>query len=139
MDGVETSNVTYLPVTDPRIFLVVDDEEDNRILAGYALRKAFPTVRVLGAATIDEALQLACEAGPDGILTDHHLGAEEGSQFVRKLVAAGVNCPVVMVTSSSDPIVHQRAYDAGAAHVFFGNDWNFIGFFQNHFAAIRNG
>ncbi len=118
-----------------RTFLVVDDNEDNRILAGYALRKAFPQAQVFEAQQIDEALRLAQEVHPDAILTDHHLSVDYGTHFVENLAAHGVNCPVVMVTATLDPAVHKRAYAAGAAHVFAGHDFDFIGYLQEQLGA----
>jgi CheY-like chemotaxis protein len=121
-------------VSKSRTFLVVDDNADNRILMNYALRKAFPGALVIDAEQIDEALQAACEARPDAILTDHHLGTGDGASFMQHLAAAGVRCPVVMVTSSIDPAVAQRAYTAGATHVFAGADSDFVGYFKRLFA-----
>jgi len=122
---------------DKRTFLVVDDSEDNRILAGYALRKAFPGAKIVEAHLIEEALRLARETHPDAILTDHHLSVEYGTHFVHHLVESGIRCPVIMVTASLDPRVHRRAYRAGAAHVFAGDDFDYVGFLQRWFAGRR--
>jgi len=119
------------PMAKGRTFLVVDDNEDNRILASYALRKAFPGANIFEAHLIDDALRLARELHPDAILTDHHLSVDYGTHFVENLAAEGVTCPVVMVTASLDPAVHQRAYSAGAAHVFAGPDFDFISYLQD--------
>lgn len=72
---------------------------------------------------------------PDGIVTDHHLGAHDGVQFMRPLAAAGVECPVIMVTASSDPAVRRRAREAGAARVFTPTDRDFVAYFRDCFAA----
>jgi CheY-like chemotaxis protein len=116
-------------------FLLVDDNEDNRFLAGYALRKAFPGSRIVETDQISEALRMARELRPDGILTDHHLGAQCGAGFVDALHDEGIDCPVVMVTASVDPAVHERAYVSGAARVFAGADFDFVGFFRTYFDA----
>lgn len=121
-------------MAEKRTFLVVDDNEDNRYLASYALQKAFPGANVVEAHMIDDALRLARELHPDAILTDHHLSVDYGTHFVEKLAANGIRCPVVMVTASLDPSVHRRAYAAGAAHVFAGHDFDFIGYFHDWFA-----
>lgn len=117
-----------------RTFLVVDDNEDNRILASYALRRAFPGAEVVEAHLIDEALRLARTTHPDAILTDHHLSVDYGTHFVEDLAANGVRCPVVMITASLDPTVHKRAYAAGATHVFAGHDFDFIAYLKDWFA-----
>lgn len=117
-----------------RTFLIVDDSEDTRVLTGILLQKAFPGARIVATDQMDDALRLAQETQPDGIVTDHHLGTADGAGFVQRLTTAGLRCPVVMVTSSSDPAVHRRAYDAGAAHVFAGRDFDFVRFFRRRFA-----
>jgi CheY-like chemotaxis protein len=121
------------PVTPARTFLVVDDHEDNRYLTHRLLLKAFPGSRVVEAATTVDALAAAQWGRFDGILTDHHLGARDGAAFLQELRTLGVNCPVVMVTSSSDPQVHDRAYKAGAARVFAGADLDFVSYFRSLF------
>ena len=113
-----------------RRFLVVDDSEDNRFLARHALLKAFPGAEVIEAATAEAAIGIAQSAHLDGVVTDHHLGDQDGAGFMQQLRDAGVRCPVVMVTASSDPRVHRRAYDVGAARVFAGSDWDFVPFFR---------
>lgn len=118
-----------------RSFLLVDDSEDNRFLQAHALRRAFTGARIVEAATVEQALSAAAVDRFDGVITDNHLGAKEGPEFVQHLRAAGVSCPVVMVTASSDPNVHRRAYDAGAARVFFDSDLDYVGFFRRRFEA----
>lgn len=120
-----------------RTFLIVDDTEDNRFLAGHALRKAFPGAHIVEASTADEALDIAPKLALDGVLTDHHLGASDGDKLMRDLAAAGVRCPVVMVTASPDPAVHRRAREAGAAQVFSGTKTDFVGYFRDYFARTE--
>ena len=112
-------------------FLVLDDDPDNRFLVQHALRKAFPDAVVLEASFTDEAVTRAAGVDLDGIITDHHLGRVDGSSLVQRLREVGVQCPVVMITSSSDPAVFRRAYEAGAARVFAGSDVDYVGYFRN--------
>lgn len=125
-------------VSKTRTFLIVDDTEDNRFLAGYALRKAFPGACIVEASTAEEALNIAPKLDLDGVLTDHHLGASDGAQLMHDLAAAGVRCPVVMVTASPDPAVHRRAREAGAAQVFSGTKTDFVGYFRDYFAHTES-
>lgn len=111
-------------------FLVLDDDGDSRFLARHALEKAFPGSAVLEATSTDEAIQAAKNATFDGVITDHHLATRDGAAMIGKLRDLGVRCPVVMVTASSDPAVFRRAYAAGAARVFAGTDFDFVGYFR---------
>jgi CheY-like chemotaxis protein len=113
-----------------RTFLVLDDNADNRYLAAHALKRGFPGAQILEAATTQQAVVLAQQTRPDGIITDHHLGVEDGIAFIRDIRKTGLDCPVVMVTASSDPKVHQLAYNAGAARVFAGSQIDFVSYFQ---------
>ena len=53
----------------------------------------------------------------DIVLTDHSLRGDNGAGFIARLRELRVTCPVVMVTGSSDPKVHEQAYAAGATRV----------------------
>ena len=119
-------------ITNPT-FLVLDDDDDTRYLSRHALKRGFPGARVIESSCLDHALEVARHVHLDGVLTDHHLGTDEGPSMVGRLREAGVACPVVMVTSSSDPKIFKRAYQAGAARVFAGSDFDFVGYFRAHF------
>jgi CheY-like chemotaxis protein len=114
-------------------FLVLDDDDDSRFLTQHALKRGFPGCQIVESLSPDDTLRRIHAVKPDGILTDHHLGTHDGAAFMHQLRDAGVGCPVVMLTSSSDPAVHRRAYAAGAARVFAGHDRDFVGFFRSHF------
>lgn len=100
------------------LFVLLDDDEDNRLLIGSALRRAFPGAQLLEPVTVPEAIAAVEGVHIDGVITDHHLADAEGPEFVHALRARGVDCPIIMVTTSSDPRVHRRAYAAGADRVF---------------------
>jgi CheY-like chemotaxis protein len=106
-------------------FLVLDDDEDMRFLHGCELRKEFPECIVLECESTDAALERSADVHLDAVITDHSLRGDDGAVFIRKLRELGVICPVVMVTGSGDPRVHEEAYAAGATHVFFGTKLGF--------------
>lgn len=117
------------------IFLVLDDDATSRYLNRRALQKAFPSSTVVECDSPAEALAATETTRLDAIITDHHLGQEDGAEFVKSLRSQGVRCPVLMVTGSSDPEVHQRAYRAGADRVFFGANLNFSAYLKNRLAV----
>ena len=126
-------------LTGSRTFLVVDDNDDNRFLTAHALRKRLPGSQVIACATVEEALQACHNTKFDGVLTDHHLGDQDGPAFMAQLRSAGVQCPVVVITGSSDPTVHARAYAAGASRVFYGPEMDFAGYFRRTLATSTQG
>lgn len=120
-------------VSAERTILVLDDDDDTRHLMRVRLQRAFPRLTVLAYADAEAAIAAASSHRVDGVITDHHLGTKDGSSIIRRFREAGVACPVVMFTGSSDPSVYRRAYEAGAAHVFAGADTDYIGFFKAQF------
>lgn len=121
-----------LPVqAKPFVFLVLDDDVTARFLNRSLLETVFPQSTVVECGSVGEAIDTTAQVPVDAVITDHHLGASDGSEFVERLRAQGASCPVLMVTNSSDPKVHARAYAAGASRVFFGNDTNFTAYLQD--------
>ena len=113
-----------------RTFLILDDDPDNRFLIRYGLTKAFPGAHVLEYDDADKALAGIREVRLDAVVSDHHLSTRDGASFITDLRSLGNTCPIVMVTASSDPAVHRRAYEAGASRVFSGNDLDFAGYLR---------
>lgn len=118
-------------VGPPLTFLVLDDDSTSRFLSRAMLELEFPDCTVLESHSVADALATTDGRRLDAVITDHHLGEADGSEFVSRLRARGASCPVIMVTGSSDPKVHARAYAAGASKVFFGGETDFIGYLQS--------
>lgn len=121
-------------MTDIPTFLILDDDEDTRYLTRRALLQGFLGCRVLECDNVDAALIAARDIRIDGVITDHHLGTKDGCAFIAELRAANISCPVVMVTGTSDPNVHRRASEAGAARVFGGESRDFVSYFREWFS-----
>ena len=130
---LETAVARLLPVADemlPRTFLVLDDNATSRYINRSLLETEFPRSSVIECGTVREALDVSRSLQLDAVITDHHLGESDGSEFVAQLRAQGASCPILMVTNSSDPKVHARAYAAGAAKVFFDREMDFAGYLK---------
>ena len=106
-------------------FLVVDDDADMRFLHRCELEKEFPGCTVVECETAEEALERSGQIQFDAVLTDYSLRGDSGTAFIARLRARGATYPVVMVTGSSDPKIHDEAYIAGATRVFFGSKLGF--------------
>lgn len=125
LESTVTSALHAEPPVAPLVFLVLDDDEASRYLNRALLETEFPRSAVIECGSVQEALAASSGRHLDAVITDHHLGQGDGAEFVSGLRAQGATCPVLMVTGSSDPKVHARAYAAGASRVFFGSDLDF--------------
>lgn len=119
-------------------FLVLDDNPDGRLLNRSMLEQAFPRSTVVECGSTREAIDASSRLRLDAVITDHHLGESNGGEFIRQLRAQGAACPILMVTNSSDPKVHERAYTAGASRVFFGGNMNFTSYLRDKLAEARS-
>ncbi len=110
--------------------LIVDDDADNRFLLAHAITKSVKECSVVACASSAEALAMVKTRRIDAIVTDHHLGDQAGADFIGQVRRRGVACPIVMVTSSSDPKIERDAYQAGATKVFMGGRGDFGSFLR---------
>jgi len=95
--------------------LIVDDEESLRLTFEMFLRRAgYEHVKV--ASTLREALELIDSFSFDLIISDIVLEADKGTDLLRHIREAGINCPVVMITGfpnldSASEAVRYGAFD----------------------------
>ena len=116
-------------------FVVLDDDADNRFLHRYTLKKTFPGCSVVECGSAEEALQKCAGPQIDAILTDHHLGGPDGSEFINALRQKQVTCPILMVTANSDPRIERQAYAVGATRVFTPADRDFAAYLKSVLGA----
>jgi two-component system cell cycle response regulator DivK len=93
--------------------LVVEDNEDNRVLVAKVLGLA--GYRVVEAASGEEALELVARGPPDLILMDLNLGGMNGFEATRRLKddPASARVPVVALTAYAMVGDRERALEAG--------------------------
>ena len=94
--------------------LLIDDDPDIRLLAGFVLGAAGHQVAFAetGRAGIDAARQSF-----DLVVLDYRLGDMTGSDVLPALLDAAPARPVVFLTGTDDPAAAQALLDAGAAAV----------------------
>lgn len=107
-----------------RVVLVIDDSEDCASTMEIALG-AVPGVAVLVTATAEQALQLLETNNVAAIITDLHLPAMDGLEFLKHVRAdkRWARMPILVISGDSDPGTPGRVRGAGAT-VFFAKPYS---------------
>lgn len=100
---------------NPKI-LLIDDDEDDRILTHDLLREAFGTEPDLHwVADWEEGLKSVVGGGYDIFLVDYRLGERDGLDLIREAAALGCSAPSILLTGQDSRDVDLSAGEAGAA------------------------
>jgi len=91
---------------------IVDDEEGIRKALGRLLRAA--GLEAHGYANGQEFLTAAAERRPDCVVLDLHMPGMSGLQVLRKLKAAGLLLPIVVITAHDEPETREQCLSSGA-------------------------
>lgn len=92
------------------VVLVVEDED---VLLETYLGLLEPHFRLLAAANLKDALDIAAGTTVDLILTDFHLGSDPGTALVEALEDDSERPPIPIVMITGDPSVRRRALELG--------------------------
>lgn len=98
-----------------RNILIVDDEESLRLTFEMFLRReGYENIKVAG--TFQQAVELINSFPFDLIISDVVLEGDKGTDLLRHIREAGINCPVVMITGfpnldSASEAVRYGAFD----------------------------
>ena len=96
--------------------LVVEDNADQALLTGAALRRHTPPMEMTLVRNARECLQILGESSYSAILLDHHLPGTSGLELLRAIQTRCASAPpVLMVTGHGDERVAVDAMKAGAA------------------------
>lgn len=100
---------------DAKIVLLVEDDEDNRIV--YATMLAHHGYELVETADGEEAVRLAKEKLPDIILMDISIPGIDGWTATERIRADGATreIPIVVMTTHALPDVRARADELGCA------------------------
>jgi DNA-binding response OmpR family regulator len=94
-----------------RVLLVDDDPEIVQFLALLLDLEGFETVV---ATRGDEALAASIAEPPSVVLVDVAMPELDGLELCRRMRAAGIACPIVVVSARPAPDLPERARAAGA-------------------------
>lgn len=99
---------------DPKIILVVEDNEDTREILLYRL-KSMGNFEVLLAANGKEAIEMATKSRPDLIIMDLKMPVMDGWEATKALRQTdwGKNLPVIALTAQAMERDEEKALDAG--------------------------
>jgi CheY-like chemotaxis protein len=89
----------------PWVVLVVDDNEDFRVLLSHMLTSGRSMLQVVTAQSGEEALALVPRVRPDAVITDLMMPRMNGFELCRHLRADPITAtvPLVMVTANESP------------------------------------
>ena len=103
-------------LTDPIRVLLIDDDEDEIVLARHLLAESgMSRVSLDWTPDYDAALDDMASHRHDVYLLDYRMGAHDGLELLREALARGCFAPVVMLTGQGDGEVDLAAMRAGAA------------------------
>lgn len=102
--------------TDPIRVLLIDDDEDEVVLARHLLAESRMSRFTLDwTSDFDAALDDMASHQHDVYLLDYRMGAHDGLELLREALARGCAAPVVILTGYGDDEVDLAAMRAGAA------------------------
>ena len=96
--------------------LIVEDSLPFLEAVRGALQQKFPFVEFEQAADVEQAQRVAATFQPDLVFVDVRLADESGLELTRRLKAAQVAAPVVVLTSYDLPEYKHEAFSCGADH-----------------------
>lgn len=96
--------------------LVIDDELIDQKSIKRAISKSEIVADISFAANGKEALEIVSDSEFDCIFVDYLLPDIDGIELVKQMVAKGVDVPMIVVTSQTDPTLSEQALNAGATN-----------------------
>jgi CheY-like chemotaxis protein len=96
--------------------LVVDDSQGARAVIAGSLASSGFTTSVAESAF--EALEVLNEEHIDALVVDFSMPAQDGVELVRKVRAAGIELPIVMLSGVAKSEDQERALEAGVDAFF---------------------
>ena len=124
--------------------LLVDDDEDAYILIRRLLgRIAHKKMEVEWAKSYQAGVEKIAQPDHDIYLVDHRLGEKTGIDFLKEAQTRNLQCPIIILTGSSDPTIDWEAARTGAADFLLKDKLDpdtlerSIRYSMQHFATLR--
>jgi signal transduction histidine kinase len=103
-----------ISLTDTIRALMIDDDEDDFILTRAQLALLLrPRIELEWVSSFQEGLDAMRSNRYDVYLVDYRLGAENGLDLIRSVIALGCKKPIIMLTGVGDREIDEEALAAG--------------------------
>src|SRR5918998_3823234 len=93
--------------------LLIDDNEDDRVLIIYELRREFPELQVESIIDTESLHQALTTGNFNLVITDYQLRWNDGLTVLREIKTRYPTYPVIMFTDSGDQEIAVEAMKAG--------------------------
>jgi len=93
--------------------LLIDDNEDDRVLIIYELRREFPELQVEPVIDTESLHQALTTGNFNLVITDYQLRWNDGLTVLRDIKTRYPSCPVIMFTDSGDQEIAVEAMKSG--------------------------
>ncbi|MDA0772673.1 MAG: response regulator [Cyanobacteria bacterium] len=106
--------------------LIVDDDNDDVLIISELFEESFPEldIKLEHADNYEKALSLLETNHYDLAFLDYRIGHENGLDLFRKIIAAGIEVPVVMATGQGDERTAVDAMKLGATDYMIKSEIN---------------
>ncbi|MGC9965273.1 MAG: PAS domain S-box protein [Syntrophobacteraceae bacterium] len=98
-----------------RVLLIEDDEDDYMVLRDMLSEIGSTTFHLEWVKTYEAGVEGICRAEHDVYLLDYRLGAKDGVELLREVMARGCSMPIILLTGQGGYDVDIEAMEAGAA------------------------
>jgi signal transduction histidine kinase len=125
---------------EPLHILIVDDDEDHRLLSSASLRRALADefeVQISESVSGKEALDALAEGTHDLVFLDYRLPGIDGLEVLAELQLRHADVPVVFVTSQGDREIVLEAMKRGATDFIAKDDFGHARLLQSVRSALE--
>src|SRR4051794_29604509 len=96
----------------PYRFTLAEDDPDQLFLMHRMLSKAFPDASIASFSNAEDALRHIVATGTDILITNHAMGAMDGTELIRELRQREYRIPIIMISGTQ--AAEAEARSAGA-------------------------
>jgi len=105
---------TKLDIFENCTVLLLDDNDDDLFLTEDIIQDIETSINVVATNEPNQALIYMTELNIDICIVDYHMGSLNGLEFIRRVVALGLDIPIILLTNHSDYSIDVEAMNAGA-------------------------
>ncbi|MEP0792253.1 MULTISPECIES: response regulator [Cyanophyceae] len=107
-------------------FLLIDDDQNDRVLTARELNREFPDLRITEVATAEDLAQAMVGDRIDLVVTDYQLRWNNGLTILNIIKSRYPGCPVIMFTNTGNEEIAVEAMKAGLDDYIIKSPRHFI-------------